>query len=1188
VSVHKWDGTSVEFDRIALNDGALGPNGWVLARNEDGYVLDPGDQTSLFFSASRAGGMRYRLTAIKDRYGNKISLHYENGRLVEIIDSVGRVVRAIAASGGRIASFEVKNAAEQGQWVPLSRYTYDNDGNLISTIDADNYTTSYTYVDHLLSSHTDPTGLTFSFRYDRKHRCVETWGCRSSGDDPSLAATVPKVLADGTKAKGILHCNLEFGDGGYSEAADSIKVQRFFGNAFGKLDKAVSAGQVYSRTYDEHGHLLSFSDALEATTTWERDGRGRILKTTDALGRSTVVTRDPDGQIRRIVEPGGGVTEVTSRPDGLAWTDPIGATFAVKYDARGLVTETVAPNGATTHYRHDAFGNMVEKVDALQGRTQLFYDYFGRCTGICDPLGAATYFTYSARGDILTERHADGGVTRYAYDGTRELTAVTRPSGQTTTFIRGGYKKLCQLRRPNGEVYTFKYDREGRLREVHNPHGEVHFIELNGAGLVVQERTFDGRNLSYKYDRGGNLVSSVNGLGQKTEFVHDLVGQLLSRTYSDGSVDAFEHDEMGNVVRATSGATELLFEWNAIGWLTKETQVIGGEAVAVQRSYDWMGEPVRRATTLGHVAEWTRDIGGRSHRVLLDGSSEITLAHDILGREIGRLLPRGGRIDTAYDPMGRIVRRRVIAPSTQRPITTNEPEWIGPRATGATVDQAYQYSPAREIAQAWDQATGLRRFEYDLEGQLLAVVPEKARAELFRYDAAGNVFETGPSAESRVYGPGNRLLRSGDTEYLWDNDGRLSEARTRSSTGEERARHYRWSAAGLLKSVKRSDGGLVEFMYDAFARRVAKRVSLPAAEGGRSRPATFTRFVWDRSALVHEIKHDARIAGDPVIEERTYCFDEDTGAPWAQRTALGPEGDRAQSDWFHYLNDDLGAPERLIAPDGTVACELQRTAWGRAVAASGAATTTPLRFPGQYEDEETGLSYNRYRYYDPALGRYISSDPVGIYGGFNGFNYADNKPTRLVDPNGLFPDTVVTQKDAKGKETVIKKGSSAGKSGVPDIAHPKDDAVTQAIDNARKNNPDAVTKSHGNCAEIDALHKMAADIRKDRKANGQTEKDAQDENMEVRRELQKKFTDGAKMSTTGSDGGMHPCTSCGQILRELGLHPQSPAAIGMPKKAGVMGQDGKKWDGKLSQQGQQKHQTVEGNTKKSITPPFNE
>src|SRR5262249_37328137 len=140
---------------------------------------------------------------------------------------------------------------------------------------------------------------------------------------------------------------------------------------------------------------------------------------------------------------------------------------------------------------------------------------------------------------------------------------------------------------------------------------------------------------------------------------------------------------------------------------------------------------------------------------------------------------------------------------------------------------------------------------------------------------------------------------------------------------------------------------------------------------------------------------------DPIITERTYCFEDDGFEPFAHRDTRR-EGDlRTPGSWFHYVNDPIGAPERLIDSDGSVACELSRTAWSLAIAgAEHAKTTTPTRFQGQYEDVETGLYYNRWRYYDGASGRFISADPAELQGGMNAFRAPRNLQS-WIDPLGL-------------------------------------------------------------------------------------------------------------------------------------------------------------------------------------------
>jgi RHS repeat-associated protein len=99
--------------------------------------------------------------------------------------------------------------------------------------------------------------------------------------------------------------------------------------------------------------------------------------------------------------------------------------------------------------------------------------------------------------------------------------------------------------------------------------------------------------------------------------------------------------------------------------------------------------------------------------------------------------------------------------------------------------------------------------------------------------------------------------------------------------------------------------------------------------------------------------------------------------------------------------DHLGSPQKLTDASQATVWDGVFDPFGEEVAVSGLAAMQ-LRFPGQYADAETGYSYNYFRDYDPRLGRYLQSDPIGLEGGFNTFSYVLNRPTGAVDPLGLY------------------------------------------------------------------------------------------------------------------------------------------------------------------------------------------
>jgi len=1010
IRVWNEQGIAVDFPALEVGAEIVGPWGWLLRRDEAGFALDADDGVWRQFVAADERGERYRLAVVEDRNRNRIALTYEEGRLVEVVDSAGRVVRTTSTKEGRIASIEVKNAVAQGQWVAFATYLYDERGDLVAATDADGFTARYAYDDdHRLTCDTDRVGLAFHFVYDDKGRCVESWGDYPGKRDPSLIDKLPKRLADGeTRVKGIHHCRFDYMPGWYSEVADSTQVRKFFGNKHGSLSRSVEGNGVMKATYRDDGHILTSRDPGGGVTTFERDVRGRLSAVTDPLGRVTRIERDGNGLPVVVTDPAGGVTRIErdARGNALMLTDATGAVTMWRYDERGLVVEQVAATGARTTYAYDAQGGLVAATLPNGGVFRFAYDALGRRLSRTDALSATTGYAYSARGDLVAVRDAVGGVTRYAYDGEGHLTRVADAKGQGTELLWGGYNKVCERKDANGNVVRLRYNLEGELVEVHNERGEVHRLGYTMDGKLKEETTFDGRRLWYRNDAGGRVVRIENSALGTTDLTYDLAGQLVKRELNGEAVEEFIHDVLGSLIAAKGPGGEFRFERDAVGRVVREVQVALGKEHWTEITYDAAGERIGRKTSLGHTEAITRGALGERARTVLDGAERVEHQADVLGRETARALPGGGWLQSQYDAMGRVARRRAGGSAAETWGRAGEPEWLGARPEKVTVDVAYRYDEAGELVEAADKTRGRTQYAYDPVGQLLAMVPEKARAELFRYDAAGNLYGSGEGAVERVYGPGNRLLRQGDTEYLWDLDGRLIEKRARKAAGgKEEVWRYTWDAAGLLKQVDRPDGVRAEFGYDPFARRVWKKVTRAGDSSFERIGVSATRFVWDGDVLVHEIEARAREGGDPVVEERTYWFEEGGFAPVAHKERRTDDVAGAGGAWFHYVNDPVGTPERLIGGDGSIACELLQKAWGETEEELTGKASTRIRFQGQYEDEETGLAYNRFRYYDAEAGRFVSSDPIGLRGGTNSYRYTTN-PTTWIDPLGLADYTV--------------------------------------------------------------------------------------------------------------------------------------------------------------------------------------
>jgi RHS repeat-associated protein len=107
------------------------------------------------------------------------------------------------------------------------------------------------------------------------------------------------------------------------------------------------------------------------------------------------------------------------------------------------------------------------------------------------------------------------------------------------------------------------------------------------------------------------------------------------------------------------------------------------------------------------------------------------------------------------------------------------------------------------------------------------------------------------------------------------------------------------------------------------------------------------------------------------------------------------------NSYYFYHNDHLGTPQKMTAVNGGVVWAASYTSFLKGDLSPFCSITNNLRAPGQYFDQETGLHYNHWRFYDPTLGRYLRADPIGLRGGINLFVYVQNSPIVFIDPFGL-------------------------------------------------------------------------------------------------------------------------------------------------------------------------------------------
>ncbi|HHN9527026.1 TPA: AHH domain-containing protein, partial [Escherichia coli] len=718
-------------------------------------------------------------------------------------------------------------------------------------------------------------------------------------------------------------------------------------------------------------------------------------------------------------------------------TDPAGQTWTQLCDERGLPVSLVSPQGEETRLAYTAQGLLSGIFRQDERRLGIEYDHHNRPETLTDVMGREHHTEYSGHDLPVKMRGPGGQSVRLQWQQHHKLSGIERAGTGAEGFRYDRHGNLLAYTDGNGVVWTMEYgpfdlpvartDGEGhrwqyrydkdtlQLTEVINPQGESYRYILDNCGRVTEERDWGGVVWRYRYDADGLCTARVNGLEEtilysrdaagrlaevitpegKTQYAYDKSGRLTGIFSPDGTSQRTGYDERGRVNVTTQGRRAIEYHY------PDEHTVIRCILPPEDERDRHPGESLLKTTYRYNAA-------GELTEVILPGDETLTFSRDEAGREVFRHSNRGFACEQGWNAASQLVTQRAG-------FFPEETTWGG---LLPSLVREYRYDSAGNVSAVTsreDYGRETRReYRLDRNGQVTAVTASGTGLgygegdESYGYDSCGYLKAQSAgrhriSEETDQYAGGHRLKQAGNTQYDYDAAGRMV-SRTRHRDGyRPETERFRWDSRDQLTGYCSAQGEQWEYRHDASGRRTEKRCD--------RKKIRFT-YLWDGDSIaeIREYRDDKLYSVRHLVFNGFELISQQFSRERQAHPSVAPQWVTRTN---HAVSDLTGRPLMLFNSEGkTVWRPGQTSLWGLALSLP-ADTGYPdprgeldpeanpgLLYAGQWQDVESGLCYNRFRYYEPESGMYLVSDPLGLQGGEQTYRYVPN-PCGYVDPLGL-------------------------------------------------------------------------------------------------------------------------------------------------------------------------------------------
>ncbi|MDD3793830.1 MAG: M15 family metallopeptidase [Candidatus Gracilibacteria bacterium] len=969
-----------------------------LLTNKPTQIIEPnGLITNLVYDTNN-NLVSKEVVGVKDYNGNDIVINESftyngSGQLVSQTNA-GGLETSFTYTNGNLTKITKKgphlNPLPEGEEI-ATQFVYDTRGNMVKIIDGKGNETNLTYDDfNLLISKTTSEGIVNEIIYNSLNKKTSEKIILGANDslDKSYNYDILDNLTQTTSEV---------------DSGVNLITNYIYDTNSRIIETSSGSGAVESIVYDENGLVLSKTLTIphlnplpggegieQITTNYTYDLNERLIKQINPNGSEINFEYDLFDRIIKKINPDNSYTTYTydksnniTKQEIYDENDILLSKQEFVYDKQNRVIETknhILPNDIIiTKTKYDSLGNTIKTIDGKGNETNYTYDIFSRLIQVEDNLGnivqnsydkndnlvekkiisstnktITTNYTYDSDNRLVSETNSLNKTKTYTYNKLNQVISTTDEEGNITNYTytyTGKVKTETKISNSGNKTTTYTYDQMGNMLSVTDSEGNITNYEYDELNRLVKQIYADNKQVNYEYDTNNNLVQKTDPNGTIINYTYDSQNRLISKNITNGNgvvgitSETYSYDEQGRLIEANdSNNHNLEFSYDSLGRLINETQ----SGSLVSYAYD----NNNNLTSVNDV-NYTYDNLNRVTNIKQNNTDIAT--YNYTGLENTSIIyANNTSIIKGFDNLGRIN-----------------------SLNNGVKNYNYTYDDVNNIT-----SDSIKNYMYDDIYRLTNVNETNSGTilESFNYDNVGNRINsfnlnTGSGAsydyETNILNQYTTLsgsTLSGSLNYTYDNNGNLK------NDGEKT---FSYDYKNRLTKVETSSGIIAQYSYDVLDRRYLKELENEKVE-----------YIFSNENILTEKVTD-------LVNQTTTTKNYINGIGLDDLVAY-----KENNDIYYFHKNHLGSVEGISDSSGNVVVSYEYDSFGNFEITSGVDNGNTRLFTGREYDKEIGLYYNRARYYNPELGRFISRDPIDIVDDVNLYSYVGNNGVNYVDLMG--------------------------------------------------------------------------------------------------------------------------------------------------------------------------------------------